>query len=101
MTEETKTRTAFTKDERGILNNWAIEPKMYYEDTVEKKSTKKVKEQVANQSQDQSNKEQSEALFGITEYAELLNGRLAMIGITLLVIVEVVTGKGFLQIIGF
>ena len=56
MTEETKTRTAFTKDERGILNNWAIEPKMYYEDTVEKKSTKKVKEQDANQSQDQSDK---------------------------------------------
>ena len=96
MTEETKARTAFTKDERGILNNWAIEPKMYFEDTVEKKSTKKVKDQAENQSQ-----EQGEALFGITEYAELLNGRLAMIGITLLVIVEVVTGKGFLQIIGF
>ena len=33
MTEQTtKARTAFTKDDRGILNNWAIEPKMYVED---------------------------------------------------------------------
>ena len=76
MTEETKVRTAFTKDERGILNNWAIEPKMYVD-------------------------EKSEGRFGFTEYAEIINGRLAMLGFTLLVIVEVVTGKGFLQIIGF
>jgi len=94
MTEETKARTAFTKDERGILNNWAIEPKMYFEDADEKKSKKKIKTQVENETE-------GEPLFGITEYAELLNGRLAMIGFTLLVIVEVVTGKGFLQIIGF
>ena len=76
MTEETKVRTAFTKDERGILNYWAIEPKMYVD-------------------------EKSEGSFGFTEYAEIINGRLAMLGFTLLVIVEVVTGKGFLQIIGF
>ena len=78
MTEQTKIRTAFTKDERGILNNWAIEPKMY------------IDEQSSSRSR-----------FGITEYAELVNGRLAMIGFTLLLITEVVTGKGFLQIIGF
>ncbi|MBD2177665.1 chlorophyll A-B-binding protein [Pseudanabaena sp. FACHB-1998] len=75
MTEQTKTRTAFTKDERGILNNWAIEPKMYVD-------------------------EQSDSRVGFTEYAELLNGRLAMVGFTLVVIIEFVTGKGFLQIIG-
>ncbi len=69
MTEETKVRTAFTKDERGILNNWAIEPKMYFDDKVEKKVEK-----------------QGEARFGITKYAALLNGRLAMLGIILLVL---------------
>lgn len=76
MTEETKARTAFTKDERGILNNWAIEPKMYVD-------------------------EKSEGRFGFTEYAETINGRLAMVGFTLLIIIEIVSGKAFLQIIGF
>lgn len=75
MTEKTKVRTAFTKDERGILNNWAIEPKMYVE--------------------------QGEERFGFTEYAELINGRLAMVGFVGLVAIELLTGKGFLQIIGF
>lgn len=79
MTEQVKPRTAFTKDERGILNNWAIEPKMYVEDV----------------------KEKGDSRFGLTEYAELLNGRLAMIGITGVVLIELLTGKGFLQIIGF
>lgn len=76
MAEQTQTRTAFTKDERGILNNWAIEPKMYVD-------------------------EQSDKRFGLTEYAELINGRLAMLGITAIFIFEFVTGKGFLQIIVF
>jgi hypothetical protein len=75
MTEQTKVRTAFTKDERGILNNWAIEPKMYVEQGGER--------------------------FGFTEYAELINGRLAMLGFVGLIGLEFVTGKGFLQIIGF
>ncbi len=74
MTEQTKPRTAFTRDDRGILNNWAIEPKMYVE--------------------------QGESRFGFTEYAELINGRLAMVGFVALIAIEVVTGKGFLQIIG-
>ncbi len=75
MTEPAKARTAFTKDDRGILNNWAIEPKMYVE--------------------------QGEDRFGFTEYAELVNGRLAMIGFVALIAIELATGKGFLQIIGF
>ena len=74
MTEQTKTRTAFTRDDRGILNSWAIEPKMYVE--------------------------QGESRFGFTEYAELVNGRLAMVGFVALIAIELVTGKGFLQIIG-
>ena len=75
MTDQPKVRTAFTKDERGILNNWAIEPKMYVE--------------------------QGESRFGFTEYAELINGRLAMIGFVGLIAIEFITDKGFLQIIGF
>ena len=77
MSEQaTKTRTAFTKDERGILNNWAIEPKMYVDESDE------------------------QGRFGFTEYAELLNGRLAMIGMVSLVITEMLAGKTFFQIIG-
>jgi hypothetical protein len=75
MTDEPKTRTAFTKDERGLMNNWAIEPRMYVD--------------------------QEEERFGMTEYAEMVNGRLAMVGITGLFILEIVTGKGLLQIMGF
>ena len=70
MTEEAKVRTAFTRDERGILNNWAIEPKMYFDDKVDKKAKEK-------------SEEHGEASFA-TKYA--LNGRLPMIGITLLVL---------------
>jgi hypothetical protein len=74
MTEQTsKVRTAFTKDDRGILNNWAIEPKMYFDDKVDKN----VKTQVEEKGEEQG---------GITEYAELLKGRLPLIGITLLVL---------------
>lgn len=92
MTEQAKVRTAFTKDERGILNNWAIEPKMY----IEEKAEKQVKKQVANQDESQDEKR-----FGLTEYAELLNGRVAMVGFVILFVAELVTGRGFLQIIGF
>ncbi|MEE3716116.1 chlorophyll a/b-binding protein [Tumidithrix elongata RA019] len=75
MTDEPKTRTAFTKDERGLMNNWAIEPRMYVD--------------------------QEEKRFGMTEYAEIVNGRLAMFGLTGVLLLEVVTGKGLLQILGF
>jgi len=75
MTDLPKVRTAFTKDERGILNNWAIEPKMYVES--------------------------GGGRFGFTKYAELINGRLAMIGFVSLIAIEFITDKGFLQIIGF
>ncbi len=67
-----KPRTAFTKDERGLMNNWAIEPKMYIDE--------------------------GENRFGLTTYAELINGRLAMVGIVGLVIIELITHKSLLQI---
>lgn len=58
-------------DDQGKLNNFAIEPKVYVD---------------------------SVSRTGFTPYAELLNGRLAMIGFVSLLILEVVTGHG---IIGF
>lgn len=54
-------------DDQGKMNNFAIEPQVYVE-------------------------ENSRA--GFTPYAELLNGRLAMIGFVSLLILEVVTGHG-------
>ena len=78
MAEQVKPRTAFTKDDRGILNNWAIEPKMYVEDV----------------------KEKGENRFGLTEYAELLNGRLAMIGFVSALAIELISGQGVLHFFG-
>jgi len=58
-------------DEQGKLNNFAIEPQVYVQEAVE---------------------------VGFTPQAEMLNGRLAMIGFISLLILEVVTGHG---LIGF
>jgi hypothetical protein len=41
-----------------------------------------------------------EPKFGFNEYAERLNGRAAMIGFLLMVIIEVVTGQGVLAWLG-
>ncbi|WP_396336366.1 high light inducible protein [Fischerella sp. JS2] len=58
---------SFTINERGQLNNYALEPKVYVEATPR---------------------------TGFTEYAEKLNGRLAMIGFVSLIALEVFTGHG-------
>ncbi|BAU11908.1 CAB/ELIP/HLIP superfamily protein [Leptolyngbya sp. NIES-3755] len=58
-------------DDQGKLNNFAIEPQMYVTDQPQ---------------------------FGFNTKAELLNGRLAMIGFVSLVLLEVFTGHG---IVGF
>lgn len=54
-------------DTEGLLNNFAIEPRMYVDDSVN---------------------------TGFTEYAEKINGRLAMIGFLALLSIEVLTGHG-------
>ncbi|NJL40176.1 MAG: high light inducible protein [Leptolyngbyaceae cyanobacterium RM2_2_4] len=54
-------------EEGGRANVYAVEPKMYVDDTQK---------------------------FGFNEYAEKLNGRLAMIGFVSALILEVVTGHG-------
>jgi hypothetical protein len=74
MTEEPtpKVRNTYTVDDRGLLNNFALEPKMYVDEQGSR--------------------------FGWTEYAETVNGRLAMIGFVSLLILEITTGKGILAL---
>ncbi|AKG21008.1 chlorophyll a/b-binding protein [Calothrix sp. 336/3] len=55
-------------DEQGKMNNFAIEPKVYVDAQGDR--------------------------TGFTPYAELLNGRLAMIGFISLIALEVFTGHG-------
>lgn len=59
-------------DDQGLLNNFAIEPKMYVDDSV---ST------------------------GFTEYAEKMNGRFAMIGFVSLLAIEVLSGHSLIAFV--
>jgi hypothetical protein len=45
--------------------------------------------------------DRAEERFGLTEYAEIINGRLAMVGIVALFVLEAITGKGILALLGF
>ncbi|MBD2358029.1 high light inducible protein [Tolypothrix sp. FACHB-123] len=55
-------------DDQGLMNNFALEPKVYVDEQGDR--------------------------TGFTPYAELVNGRLAMIGFVSLIVLEVVTGHG-------
>jgi hypothetical protein len=59
-------------DDRGLINNFAYEPPMYVDE---------------------------EQRFGFTEFAEKWNGRFAMIGFVLLLVIEYGTGKGFIALL--
>ncbi|AVH70609.1 chlorophyll a/b-binding protein [Nostoc sp. 'Lobaria pulmonaria (5183) cyanobiont'] len=67
-----RTNTA-TIDDQGKLNNFAIEPKVYIDDQGDR--------------------------TGFTPYAEMLNGRLAMIGFVSLIALEVFTGHGIVGVL--
>lgn len=60
----------YITEEKGRLNNYAIEPKMYVDQTKQ---------------------------FGFNRYAEKMNGRFAMIGFISLVAFEVLTGQGLVS----
>lgn len=63
------TRNSFVTEDGGRLNNYAIEPTMYVDSTQQ---------------------------FGFNQYAEKLNGRLAMIGFISLIAFEISTGEGLI-----
>lgn len=67
-------RGDFAMNERSRLNQVAIEPQVYLEESPH---------------------------FGFTQYAEKLNGRLAMIGFVSLIILEVLTGRGLSALFNF
>lgn len=61
------TSRGYTTEEGNRLNNFAIEPTVYVDDTQR---------------------------AGFTKYAEKLNGRLAMIGFVAALLLEIFTGHG-------
>lgn len=61
-------------DDQGKMNNFAIEPRVYVDEQGDR--------------------------TGFTPYAELLNGRLAMIGFVSLIVLEVFTGQGIFGLFG-
>ena len=63
----------FRLDTDNRLNNFAIEPTVYVDETVQ---------------------------AGWTEYAEKMNGRFAMIGFVSLLAMEVITGHGIIGWLG-
>ncbi|MCG9891426.1 MAG: chlorophyll a/b-binding protein [Thermosynechococcaceae cyanobacterium MS004] len=60
-------RSGTVREERGTLNTFAVEPTMYVDETVQ---------------------------AGFTQYAEKMNGRLAMIGFVSAIALEAFTGHG-------
>lgn len=63
------TSRSYVTEDLGRLNNYAIEPKMYVDSTQQ---------------------------FGFNQYAEKLNGRLAMIGFVSLLAFEVISGQSLI-----
>lgn len=69
---DVKTTKGYTVDRMGLVNNYPTTPDMYA---------------------------QKEKRVGFTEYAEMVNGRAAMIGFVSLLLLELITGEGFLSFI--
>jgi hypothetical protein len=67
---DVKTTKGYTVDQQGLVNNYPTTPDMYV---------------------------QKQRRVGFTEYAEMVNGRAAMIGFVCLLLLELITGEGFLE----
>jgi len=67
---DVKTTKGYTVDRQGLVNNYPTTPDIYG---------------------------QKERRVGFTEYAEMVNGRAAMIGFVSLLLLELITGEGFLS----
>ncbi|MBE9030386.1 high light inducible protein [filamentous cyanobacterium LEGE 11480] len=64
--------TYTTIDENGVYNNFAKEPQMYVDENVN---------------------------TGFTKYAEMMNGRFAMIGFVSLLLTEALSGHSFISLL--
>lgn len=64
--------SGFTSDERGYTNSFAVEPKTSV---------------------------QQEPVFGFNKNAERISGRLAMVGFTSILLLELATHLNFIQIV--
>ncbi len=72
--DQIDTAAGYTKNPySGQLNNFAVEPELYTQQTRR---------------------------LGFTPYAELINGRAAMIGFASLVLIELATGQPFVSLLG-
>ncbi|NET34442.1 MAG: high light inducible protein [Cyanothece sp. SIO1E1] len=71
--EKRMTSRSYVADERGKLDNFAVEPKMYIQEDA------------------------GEGVF--TKTAEKLNGRLAMLGFVSLILTEVLTGNSLIDLL--
>lgn len=67
-----RTNNAIINDQ-GLMNNFAIEPKIYVDEQGDR--------------------------TGLNPYAQMLNGRLAMIGFISLIALEVFTGHGIIGLL--
>lgn len=94
------TTSGYTHDSEGLLNNYAIEPEMYVEGEEPDPLKEKVQEAREEKIERDAAQGLAEPMFGFTVNAERMNGRFAMLGFTIGILTELLTGQGILSQIG-
>lgn len=94
------TTSGYTHDSEGLLNNYAIEPEMYVEGEEPDPLEAKVEEAREEKRDRDVAQGLAEPMFGFTNNAETMNGRFAMLGFTIGVVTELLTGQGILSQLG-